>query len=107
MQRYGAIFAAISMVLMAVALGAAGYLLYDLAPVHAAIVTLAALTIMALYHGAATRLRDRREISDQIADLSRSSSDIARKLAEIDRRVAAIETTIGLHKQRTISNVSG
>jgi len=94
MLRYGAIFAALSMVLIAAVLGVAGYVLYDLRPANAAIVALATLSIMTLYHTAATRLRDRREISDQIADLSRSSSDIARKLAEIDRRVAAIETTI-------------
>jgi cyclic-di-GMP phosphodiesterase TipF (flagellum assembly factor) len=94
MTRYAAISAAFGMMLIAAALGATGYFVLDLMPEQAAIIALAALAIMALYQSVATRLRDRTDIGDQIADLSRTSSDIARKLAEIDRRVAAMETTV-------------
>jgi cyclic-di-GMP phosphodiesterase TipF (flagellum assembly factor) len=38
------------------------------------------------------RLRDRRIIGDQIADLSRGTGDLARQVAELNRRIGALET---------------
>ncbi len=44
---------------------------------------LAALTGMALYNAVSNRLRDRGDLGDQIADLSRGTADLARQVAEI------------------------
>ena len=46
---------------------------------------------MALYNAVTTRLRDRSDLGDQIADLSRGTADLSRQVAELGRRLAAIE----------------
>ncbi len=51
----------------------------------------AALTAMALYNAVTTRLRDRSDLGNQIADLSRGSADLSRQLAEFGRRLTTIE----------------
>ena len=42
---------------------------------------------MALYNTISSRLRDRRTLGDQIADLSRGTADLARQVGEIARRL--------------------
>jgi cyclic-di-GMP phosphodiesterase, flagellum assembly factor TipF len=59
-----------------------------------AIVALAAFTGMALFNSVSNRLRDRVDLGDQIADLSRGTADLARQVAEISRRLNAVETKI-------------
>ncbi len=59
-----------------------------------AIVALAALTGMALYNTISNRLRDRGDLGDQIADLSRGTADLARQVAEISRRLNTMETRV-------------
>ena len=59
-----------------------------------AIVALAALTGMALYNTISNRLRDRGDLGDQIADLSRGTADLARQVAELGRRINAMEARI-------------
>jgi cyclic-di-GMP phosphodiesterase TipF (flagellum assembly factor) len=49
------------------------------------------LVIMVLYSTVANRLRDRRIVGDQIADLSRGTGDLARQVAELNRRIGAME----------------
>ncbi len=91
MIRISTIFIAICMVLIA---SSAGLLLYTLAGmqlVHAALVSVAALTILILYNAAAMRLRDRTDVGGQIADLSRGTADLARQVAEFGRRLHALE----------------
>ena len=46
---------------------------------------------MALYNSVSNRLRDRGDLGDQIADLSRGTADLARQVAEISRRLNAME----------------
>jgi cyclic-di-GMP phosphodiesterase TipF (flagellum assembly factor) len=94
MIRLGAIFVAVCVVLIAVSLGAAAYLYLGLSGVEASILTIAALTGLALYNTVATRLRDRSDIGAQIADLSRGSADLAQQVAEFGRRLAAIESKV-------------
>ena len=53
---------------------------------------LAALTGLALYNAVSNRLRDRGDLGDQIADLSRGTADLARQVAEIVRRLNAVES---------------
>jgi cyclic-di-GMP phosphodiesterase TipF (flagellum assembly factor) len=79
------------MTLIAASLGAVVYLLAGLSGLESAVVALAALTALAIYNGAATRLRDRSDFGGQIADLSRGTDDLARQLAELSRRTAALE----------------
>ena len=94
MRRLTAMFVAVCMVLMAASLGAILFLAAGLPAVHAAIVALAALMCFALYNAITTRLRDRTDLGDQIADLSRGTSDLARQVAEIARRLAAMEERV-------------
>src|SRR4029077_2511761 len=52
------------------------------------------LTALAVYNAVAARSRDRAEVSDQIAAISRSSSDLARQLAEFGRQLGTVETKV-------------
>jgi cyclic-di-GMP phosphodiesterase TipF (flagellum assembly factor) len=94
MRRISAIFIAVCMVLIAGSLGAVLYLGVKLDAPTSAIVALAALTGMALFNTVSNRLRDRRDLGDQIADLSRGTADLARQVGEISRRVAAVESRV-------------
>ena len=94
MIRISTIFIGICMVLIASSLGLVLYTLAGLQPMHAAIVALAALTILILYNAAAMRLRDRTDVGGQIADLSRGTADLARQVAEFGRRLHAVESKI-------------
>ncbi len=94
MRRLSAIFVAICMVLIAGSLGAVLYLGLKVDALTSAIVGLAALTAMALYNTVSNRLRDRGDLGDQIADLSRGTADLARQVAEISRRLNAIESNV-------------
>lgn len=91
MLRITAIFVAVCVVLIAASLGAVVYLVLGLSPVESGIVALAALTALALYNTLSTRVRDRTDIGEQIADLSRGSADLAKQVAELGRRVSALE----------------
>jgi cyclic-di-GMP phosphodiesterase TipF (flagellum assembly factor) len=92
MVRIGAIFIAICMVVIAASLGGVLFLALKVTPVMSAIAALAALTAMVLYSSVSNRLRDRRVVGDQIADLSRGTADLARQVAELNRRIGAVES---------------
>jgi len=94
MRRISAIFVAVCMVLIAGSIGGVLYLGLKLDARTSAIVALAALTGMALYNAVSTRLRDRGDLGDQIADLSRGTADLARQVGEIARRLGAVEGRI-------------
>ncbi|MDQ8726757.1 EAL domain-containing protein [Bradyrhizobium sp. LHD-71] len=94
MIRISTIFIAVCMVLIASSLGFALYALADLEPMHAALVALAALTVLILYNAATMRLRERPDLSGQIADLSRGTADLARQVGEFGRRLHAVEGKI-------------
>jgi len=94
MRRISAIFIAACMVLIASSIGAVLYLGFNLDASTSAIVALAALSGMALFNAVSNRLRDRGDLGDQIADLSRGTADLARQVAEISRRLNVAETKI-------------
>jgi cyclic-di-GMP phosphodiesterase, flagellum assembly factor TipF len=94
MLRIGAIFIAVCIVLIAGSIGAVLYLGVKLDAPTSAIVALAALTGMALYNTISNRLRDRGDLGDQIADLSRGTADLARQVGEISRRLNTMETRV-------------
>lgn len=94
MRRISAIFIAVCMVLIAGSLGAVLFLLFRLDALTAAIVALTALIGMALYNSVSSRLRDRTELGDQIADLSRGTGDLARQVAEMSRRLNTMEARV-------------
>jgi cyclic-di-GMP phosphodiesterase, flagellum assembly factor TipF len=100
MRRISAIFIAACVVLIAASAGAALYLGFGVDASTSAIVALAALTGMALFNSVSNRLRDRHDLGDQIADLSRGTADIARQVAEISRRLNAAEAKIASPTQR-------
>jgi cyclic-di-GMP phosphodiesterase TipF (flagellum assembly factor) len=92
MVRISAVFIAICMVLIAGSLGVALFLQFNVSPVVAAISALGALIVMAFYNTVSSRVRDRRIVGDQIADLSRGTADLARQVAELNRRIGALES---------------
>ncbi len=94
MLRFGAIFIAVCMVLIAGSVGAVLYLGFRIDPRSAGLLALALLVGMALYNTISTRLRDRSAVGDQIADLSRGTADLSRQMAEMSRRIAAVEARV-------------
>jgi cyclic-di-GMP phosphodiesterase, flagellum assembly factor TipF len=94
MRRISAIFIAVCVVLISGSIGAVLYLGFNVDASTSAIVALAALTGMALFNSVNNRLRDRSDLGDQIADLSRGTADLARQVAEISRRLNAAEIKI-------------
>ena len=94
MLRIGAIFVVVCMVLIAGSVGAVVYLGLGLNLTGAGVVALAALVALVLYSTIDNRLRDRRELGDQIADLSRGTADLARQVAELSRRFNTVETRV-------------
>jgi cyclic-di-GMP phosphodiesterase TipF (flagellum assembly factor) len=100
MRRFSAIFIAVCMALIAGSLGAVLYLGLKVDGGTSAIVALAALTCMALFNTVSNRLRDRGDLGDQIADLSRGTGDLARQVAEMSRRLNAMENRVETHVDR-------
>lgn len=94
MIRISTIFVGICMALIAASLGAVLHLVAKLPGQEAAIVSLAALTIMILYNAVSLRIKDRAEANGQITDLSRGTTDLARQVAEYGRRLAALEAKL-------------
>ena len=58
---------------------------------------------MVLYNTIANRLRDRGDLGDQIADLSRGTADLSRQVAEITRRLNEMEG----HVNKTVNRARG
>jgi cyclic-di-GMP phosphodiesterase TipF (flagellum assembly factor) len=102
MRRVSAIFIAVCMVLIAASLGAV-FLGLKVDARASAIVALTALVAMALYNNIANRLRDRSDLGDQIADLSRGTSDLSRQVAEITRRLNESEE----HTRKSVNRARG
>ncbi|HET9175601.1 MAG TPA: EAL domain-containing protein, partial [Pseudolabrys sp.] len=100
MRRISAIFVAACVVLIAASIGAVLYLGFNVDASTSAIVALAALTGMALFNSVSNRLRDRTDLGDQIADLSRGTADLARQVADIARRLNAAEIKLASPTQR-------
>src|SRR5512141_738424 len=101
MIRISTIFVAICMVLVAASLGLILYSVAGISGSESAIVALTALTFLILYNAVAMRLRDRTDVGDQIADLSRGTADLARQVAEFGRRLIVIEQRLGTHQETT------
>src|SRR5205823_13057448 len=91
MIRISTIFIAICMVLVAASLGLVLHAVAGISGSESAIVALTALTFLILYNAVSMRLRDRSDVGNQIADLSRGTADLARQVAEFGRRPAAVE----------------
>jgi cyclic-di-GMP phosphodiesterase, flagellum assembly factor TipF len=89
--RLSAIFIALCMVLIAGSLGAVLYLYFGVGFSDAGVVAVAALTALAIVNSITGRARDRSDVGDNIADLSRGTADIGRQVSELSRRVAALE----------------
>ncbi len=106
MRRISAIFIAGCVVLIAASAGAVLYLGFGVDARASAIVALAALAGMALFNSVSSRLRDRSDLGDQIADLSRGTADLARQVAEISRRLNVAEAKIAspTHRARAAND---
>jgi cyclic-di-GMP phosphodiesterase TipF (flagellum assembly factor) len=103
MVRISAVFIAVCMVLISGSLGAVLFLAFNVSSALSAIVALTALTGMALYNTISARLRDRSDLGDQIADLSRGTADLARQVGEISRRLGEMEKRVEGSVNRTRS----
>ena len=94
MRSISTVFIAVCMVLIAASVGGVLYLGFKLDGWTSAIVALAVLATMMIYNMVSGRLRDRTDLGDQIADLSRGTADLARQVAEISRRLNTVETKV-------------
>ena len=97
----GAIFVALVLVLAAGSAGGVLYRFFGFDRAEAVLVAVAVLAVLGLFHALIARARDRAEIGDRIADLSRGAADLARQVAETGRRLAAVETEVGRSAERT------
>src|SRR5262245_21530473 len=91
MLRVTELLIAIALMLAGGAIGLVSHLTLGLGRAEAAVVGLAAFTLLVLYYLAVARGRDRREIARQIADLSRGMADLARQLGQQEQWLAATE----------------
>ena len=82
------------MVLIAGSVGAVLYLGFRFDAQTAGLAALAALVGMMLFQTVNNRLRDRSELGDQLADLSRGTADLARQVAEVSRRLNGLESSV-------------
>ncbi len=103
MRRISAIFIAVCMVLIAGSIGALLYLAVRLDGRTSAIAGLAVFVAMMMFNLISGRLRDRSDLGDQIADLSRGTSDLARQVAEISRRLGTMEIRV----DKTVNSARG
>jgi len=94
MVRISAIFIAVCMALIAASVGFVVYLRFGLTGAESFLIGLGVLTALAVYNAIAARSRDRSEVSDQIATLSRGSADLARQLAEFGLKLSTMETKV-------------
>jgi cyclic-di-GMP phosphodiesterase, flagellum assembly factor TipF len=94
MLRLSTILIATCMLLIAGSVGVVVYLSYGFTRIDAAVVALAAFTVLALLNSASTSVRDRADIGDHIADLSRGTIDLSRKIAEIERRIGVAKNAL-------------
>jgi cyclic-di-GMP phosphodiesterase, flagellum assembly factor TipF len=94
MVRISAIFIAVCMALIAGSIGFVVYLRFGLTGAESFLVGLGVLTALAVYNAVAARSRDRAEVSDQIASISRGSADLARQVAEFGRQLGTVETKV-------------
>jgi cyclic-di-GMP phosphodiesterase TipF (flagellum assembly factor) len=94
MVRISAIFIAVCMALIAASVGYVVYLRFGLTGAESFLIGLGVLTALAVYNAVAARSRDRSEVSDQIATLSRGSADLARQLAELGLKFSTMETKV-------------
>ncbi len=97
----GAIFVALVLVLGAGSVGGVLVRFFGFDRVEAAVVSIAVLSVLGVFHALMARGRDRAEIGDRIADLSRGGADLARQVAETGRRLAAVEIEVARSAERT------
>jgi cyclic-di-GMP phosphodiesterase TipF (flagellum assembly factor) len=94
MVRISAIFIAVCMALIAASVGFVVYLRFGFTGAESFLIGLGVLTALAVYNAVAARSRDRAEVTDQIATLSRGSSDMARQLGELGLKVSTMEKKV-------------
>jgi cyclic-di-GMP phosphodiesterase TipF (flagellum assembly factor) len=94
MVRISAIFIAVCMALIAASVGFVVYLRFGFTGAESFFLGLCVLTSLAVYNAVAARSRDRAEVTDQIATLSRGSSDMARQLGELGLKVSTMEKKV-------------
>jgi len=93
-MRLGTLFVASCMMVIAASAGAVVYFGFGFGGTEAVIVSIAALTALALYNMVSTRLDARSLVGPQLADLSRGGADLARQVAEMGRRLALVESRL-------------
>jgi cyclic-di-GMP phosphodiesterase, flagellum assembly factor TipF len=94
MVRFGAVFVAMCMALIAVALGGVSYLRFGFNGPEATLIGVAVLMALVAYGALAARTRDRADATEMISGLKRSSGDMIRQLAEFGRRINAIDNRV-------------
>jgi cyclic-di-GMP phosphodiesterase TipF (flagellum assembly factor) len=93
-MRFGGIFIAVCMLLIAGSAAATVYLWLGFPAMESVAVAVAVLVSLILYNSFSTRLGVRVVVGGQLNDLSRGNADLARQLAEIGRRLDAVEERV-------------
>jgi cyclic-di-GMP phosphodiesterase, flagellum assembly factor TipF len=100
-MRLGTVFVVIWMAVIAASIGAMANLAFGFGASESAIIGLAALTVLSVYHYFSARTGIRSVVTHQFADLARGDADLARQVGELARRVAAVENRIDHAADRT------
>jgi cyclic-di-GMP phosphodiesterase TipF (flagellum assembly factor) len=79
------------------------YLRFGFTGAESALVALGTLTALAVYNAISARKNDRREASNQLANLARGSGDLARQLAEFGRRLSTVEVKVDTVVDRALA----
>ena len=93
-MRLGTVFVVICMVVIAASVGAMVHLAFDFGGSESAIIGLATLTVLSVYHYFSTRTGIPSVAPQQFADPARGDDDLARQVGELARRVTAVENRL-------------
>jgi cyclic-di-GMP phosphodiesterase TipF (flagellum assembly factor) len=100
-MRLATVFVVICMVIIAAAVGATVHLAFGFGVAESAIIGLATLTVLSVYHYFSARTGIQSAVTHQFADLARGDADLARQVAELAQRVAALEGRVDHALDRT------
>ncbi|MGE3159596.1 MAG: EAL domain-containing protein, partial [Xanthobacteraceae bacterium] len=93
-MRLGTVFVVICMVVIAASVGAMVHLAFDFDGSESAIIGLATLTVLSVYHYFSTRIGIPSVAPRQFTDQAHGDADLARQVNEFARRVTAVENRL-------------
>jgi cyclic-di-GMP phosphodiesterase TipF (flagellum assembly factor) len=93
-MRLGTVFVVICMVVIAASVGAAVHLAFGFGGSESAIIGLAVLAVLGVYHYFSSRTRLQKEGPQKIADQAGGDVYLARQMGDLNRRVTKLESRL-------------